>query len=187
MIYYAIGFLVFGMYILYDVNSVLWNHRVLHASFLGGSVLLAGATVWQTVEVMRSGTTGWYTWLFLVPAVFFLALLIYTLFFALPFEATYLQSDSGKAVVYDCGMYALCRHPGVLWFFLFYLCLGAAFYPSGILRTGLFYSVLNVGYIVFQDCWTFPHIFEDYGRYKETTPFLIPGRSSVLKMIRTWK
>ncbi len=45
----------------------------------------------------------------------FLALLIYTLFFALPFEETYCEENKLRAA-YTEGVYGLCRHPGVLWF-----------------------------------------------------------------------
>ena len=56
-------------------------------------------------------------------------------------------------------MYALCRHPGILWFFLLYLLLGLAMTPSPLLYHGLFYSLCNFLYAVFQDLWTFPQDF----------------------------
>lgn len=187
MLYFGFGIIVFGLYLLYDVNSVLWNHRVLHASFFAGTILLAGVTVWQAADAVRAGFFGGKSIIWLVFAVVFLILLIYTLFFALPFDDTYLKSDTGKAKVYDGGMYALCRHPGVLWLFLFYLCLGAAFYPSEVLAAGLFYSLLDLLYVVFQDVWTFPKTFEDYEQYKKSTPFLIPNPGSMKKALDTWK
>ena len=52
-------------------------------------------------------------------ATIFFVLLIYTLFFALPFDKTY-QNESEKRMAYTEGVYALCRHPGVLWFIGFY-------------------------------------------------------------------
>ena len=185
MFYLGFGIIVFGLYVLYDVNSVLWNQRVLHASFFAGTILLAGATIWQTADAVRAGFFGSHSIIWLVFAVFFLMLLIYTLFFALPFDETYIKADSGKAVVYDKGMYAICRHPGVLWLFLFYLCLGVAFYPSEVLRAGMFYSLLDLLYVVLQDIWTFPNTFEDYESYKKTTPFLIPNGKSIRREFAT--
>ena len=44
------------------------------------------------------------------------AALIYTLFFALPFDETYAKQNNGRYVC-DRGVYALCRHPGILCFF----------------------------------------------------------------------
>ncbi len=48
------------------------------------------------------------------------ALLVYTLFFALPFEKTYTRLEENPPV-YTEGVYSLCRHPGVVWFFFLYL------------------------------------------------------------------
>ena len=47
-----------------------------------------------------------------IGALFFLGLLIYTLFFALPFEETYCEDNKLRAA-YTEGMYGVCRHPGV--------------------------------------------------------------------------
>lgn len=179
MFYLGIGILVFSFYILYDVNSVLWNQRFLHLSFLIGTVLLTGATVWQVKDALQAGMLGSWFGLWLLLAAAFLVLLIYTLFFALPFDETYIQSASGKAVVYQEGMYALCRHPGVLWLALFYVCLGMAFRPSDLIQAGICYSLLDLLYVIIQDVWTFPHTFEDYESYKVSTPFLIPNQKSI--------
>lgn len=179
MVYFGIGIFVFVLYILYDINSVLWNHRLFHCCFFAGTLLLAGATVHQTAAAVSNGQIGRYLFPALAAAAVFLILLIYTLFFALPFEDTYVKTDSGKAAVYDKGMYALCRHPGVLWLFLFYMCLGIAFSPSDIWKTGLFYSLLDLLYVIVQDVWTFPRSFADYESYQRSTPFLIPDRESV--------
>lgn len=183
MVYFWIGIFVFGLYILYDINSVLWNHRLFHCSFFVGTLLLAGATVYQTADAALEGQIGTHVFPALTAAAVFLVLLIYTLFFALPFEVTYVKPESEKAKVYDKGMYALCRHPGVLWLFLFYLCLGSAFAPSELWKTGLFYSLLDLLYVIVQDLWTFPHSFADYGGYQKKTPFLIPDRKSIRRAL----
>ena len=57
-----------------------------------------------------------------IGAMCFLALLIYTLFFALPFEETYCEENRLRAA-YTEGVYGLCRHPGVLWFAGAYFCM----------------------------------------------------------------
>lgn len=172
------GLIVFGLYFLYDYNSVRWKHWLPRRFFLTGSFFLMLATAAQTVSAVRTVGMHRYSWLFLTGAVLFLGLLIYTLFFALPFEETYLNQND-KPCVYMEGMYALCRHPGVLWFFFFYLCLGLAFWPSGLLEVGLFYSGLNLLYVIVQDLWTFPNTFADYGLYKKKAPFLLPTRTSI--------
>lgn len=172
------GLIVFGLYYVYDYNSVKWKHWLPRRFFLAGTLLLMLATAVQIVSAVRTVGIQRYSGLFLTAAVLFLALLIYTLFFALPFEETYLKPNE-KPCVYSEGMYALCRHPGVLWFFFFYLCLGLAFWPSRLLWVGLFYSGLNLIYVIIQDLWTFPNTFADYGVYKKQAPFLFPTRASI--------
>lgn len=186
MIGFVSGLIVFGLYALYDVNSVKWKHWLLNRFFLAGTFLLGLATVVQAFCAFKTASMTIRSWLFLAAAVVFFLLLIYTLFFALPFEETYIQ-QSEKPKVYSGGMYALCRHPGVIWFFLFYLCLGLAIRPSGLLAVGLFYSFLNLLYIILQDLWTFPKTFEDYDEYKKIAPFLFPTPASIKRAYVTWK
>ena len=76
MFYLGFGIIVFGLYVLYDVNSVLWNQRVLHASFFAGTILLAGATIWQAADAVRAGFFGSHSIIWLVFAVLFLILLM---------------------------------------------------------------------------------------------------------------
>ena len=119
------------------------------------------------------------------PAGAFLAVLIYTLFFALPFEETYVAQDAHKT--YDKKMYALCRHPGVLWFAGFYICLWLAFGTKPLLVMAIWFSLLNFCYIVLQDDYTFPRIFSDYEDYKKRVPFLLPNGKSLKRCIDTFK
>jgi protein-S-isoprenylcysteine O-methyltransferase Ste14 len=85
--------------------------------------------------------------------------------------------------VYTKGVYALCRHPGVLWLLLFYIFYGCFLGAPYIIKAGCFYSVLNLMYVVFQDFWTFPKTLKGYEEYRQTTPFLIPTPKSILKML----
>ena len=184
MIGFVSGLIVFGLYALYEFNSVKWKHWLPRRFFLAGTVLLALATVAQVACALKTTGLQGSSWLFLAAAVLFFVLLIYTLFFALPFEETYIQQNE-KPRVYSGGMYAICRHPGVIWFFLFYLCLGLAIRPSGLLRVGLFYSLLDLLYVVLQDLWTFPKTFADYEDYKKIAPFLVPTPASVKRAFQT--
>ena len=115
-------------------------------------------------------------------ALCFLALLIYTLFFALPFEETYCEENKLRAA-YTEGVYGLCRHPGVLWFAGAYLCMWGMF---GGWRQGIYFLLMifwNYLYIIFQDLWTFPQTFFNYREYQKTTPFLMPNRDSIKKCL----
>lgn len=178
------GILVFILYFLYDINSVYWKNRLLHSGFLFGTVFLALATTAQIGYQIPVAEKGIRFWGCMLLAIFALILLIDTLFFELPFEETYIESE-GKARVYDQGMYALCRHPGVIWFFFFYLFLGVALLPGKFIFIGMLYSLCNILYVIFQDVWTFPHTFVDYEEYKKQTPFLIPNSHSIKRAYKT--
>ena len=105
-----------------------------------------------------------------------MALEVYTLFFALPVEASY-ASPGEKRPACTTGVYALCRHPGVLWFAGLYGCLALA---AGLpLWEAAVLSAMNVGLVAFEDRCVFPARLEGYGAYQASTPFLVPNRASI--------
>lgn len=173
-----LGVLGFLCYFLYDVNSVGriagWMNRL----FMIGTILIVAATsvlFWKRRSVLFQTPMDL---LWMAGGVFFLCLLIYTLFFALPFDETYVK-ESRYRKAYTDGVYALCRHPGVLWFAGMYL-FAALLWKS--LEGLIFFVVmviLNIFYIIFQDYYSFPKTFSNYREYQRSTPFLIPNRKSI--------
>lgn len=173
-----LGVLGFLCYFLYDVNSVGriagWMNRL----FMIGTILIVAATsvlFWKRRSVLFQTPMDL---LWMAGGVFFLYLLIYTLFFALPFDETYVK-ESRYRKAYTEGVYALCRHPGVLWFAGMYL-FAALLWKS--LEGLIFFVVmviLNIFYIIFQDYYSFPKTFSNYREYQRSTPFLIPNRKSI--------
>lgn len=173
-----LGVLGFLCYFLYDVNSVGriagWMNRL----FMIGTILIVVATsvlFWKRRSVLFQTPMDL---LWMAGGVFFLYLLIYTLFFALPFDETYVK-ESRYRKAYTEGVYALCRHPGVLWFAGMYL-FAALLWKS--LEGLIFFVVmviLNIFYIIFQDYYSFPKTFSNYREYQRSTPFLIPNRKSI--------
>ena len=117
-------------------------------------------------------------------SIVFLGMLIYTLFFALPFEETYCEENKLRAA-YTEGMYGLCRHPGVLWFAGAYLCMWGMSVDGSMGFIFLLMIFWNYLYIIFQDLWTFPRTFFNYKEYQQSTPFLIPNRKSIRVCLRT--
>lgn len=164
----VIGLLAFVFYFIYDLNEITLQNKILQKFFFLGTLILSLGTLWMGF------CSEAFVWIWLVPAIFFFGLLIYTLFFALPFEATYVDPAIGRKV-YSGGIYGVCRHPGFWWLLFAYICLGMAC-GSEMMRFGLFCSFLNLLYIGFQDMVIFPRIFVDYGDYKRKVPFLIPRR-----------
>lgn len=181
----ALGTAGFILYFLYDINSVKKIHSLMRRFFGAGSLCVTLATIWELIcalEERKCLPMCWIGWS--LGCALFLTLLVYTLFFALPFEETYLkESDAREA--YMGGIYSLCRHPGVLWFAGLFLCLWGL---SGNLGSGKYFLSMILWdylYIILQDLWTFPNTFVNYGVYKASTPFLIPNRKSLRQCLRS--
>ena len=179
------GMIGFVLFFLYDINSYTLRNRLAEKFFFAGTVLVAAATILCLISAVRLGVFGGGAdAVLIVLAVLSFAAMIYSLFFALPFTETYVTPDS-KRCVYDKGAYALCRHPGALFFFTAYLFLGLAALPSPFLFCGMIFSALNFVYICFQDRVTFPKTFVGYEDYRQRVPFIIPTYSSICLAFRT--
>ena len=181
-----LGMAGFVLYLLYDINSFHWQHPFPRCFFLLGTVLIGSATAADLLSAVRMHAfSGIGDGLLLIGGALCFAALIYCLFFALPFKATYTEQTNDRHV-YDGGAYALCRHPGILCFFGMYLLLGAAAMPAELLMHGMVFSALNLGYAWFQDRVTFPKTFCDYEAYQQKIPFLIPTGASIRLAAKTW-
>ena len=172
---FGLGLCGFALFFLSDYNDWRLSRRGLRVCFpAGGALLIAGTAL----ECHWSGgpAGGWLRWPALALGAVFGALLVYTLFFALPAKASYTRPGENRRAC-TTGVYALCRHPGVLWFAGLYVCLWAAL---GLpLWEAAVYSGLNVLLVVLEDRCVFPAKLEGYGDYQKTTPFLLPSRQSV--------
>jgi len=167
-----IGLSAFLLFALGDLNTLFWKTKMLNSSFFIGCIAVGYATLSIALPSLP-GTPVWRLVLFGGAAALFFALLIYALFFAIPFDETYLSPGSGRKVC-RTGMYGMCRHPGVLWFAGMFLCLYLAV-PSGeLLAAGLAFNTANLIYILWQDVYLFPKTFADYEDYKLSVPLLIP-------------
>jgi protein-S-isoprenylcysteine O-methyltransferase Ste14 len=187
MIYIIIGAAAYLFFILYDLNSIILRNNLLYCSFFAGiflQALAAAGIVLTSLDTVK--TNDYRAGIFGILAMLFLCLLVYTLFFALPFKATYITAGSSPKLC-RTGVYALCRHPGVLWLFGFYLFLGLALGTLLPMVSAAVFSVLNLFYVIFQDRWTFMKYFGDYGEYKTDTPFLLPNLRSIKRCFQTLK
>ena len=179
MISLFLGLTAFVLYFLYDLNSFTRQIRLVHSFFTVGTLLLGSATV---LDLWKSWKNDYFTGItdvaLLVGAAACFGALIYCLFFALPFQETYAEQNTGR-YVYSGGVYGLCRHPGILCFFGMQLFLGLSALPGGMILRGMIFSLLNLLYAYFQDRVTFPKTFCDYGDYQKKVPFLIPTKASI--------
>ena len=181
-----LGMAAFVLFWIYDVNSFLWQHRIPRTFFTAGTMLIAVSLVLDLWSAWQAQAfDGWADMLLLAVSALAFAALIYTLFFALPFDETYAKQNNGRYVC-DRGVYALCRHPGILCFFALYLLVGLAALPApGLLLHGMILSLLNLLYAWFQDRVTFPRTFADYRSYQQNVPFLLPTKASLKRFAKT--
>ena len=154
--------------------------------FIDGIILLTFCTffaVWKSDVVSVFKQKPIYCIVMAILAVFFLFLFFYSLFFVLPVKETYVGSNDLKLV--DTGMYALCRHPGVIWLTLFFLFAWLSVNDRMMLWLGLASTGLDIIYVIVQDIFIFPKTIEGYDEYKKYTPFLIPNAKSIKRAIET--
>ena len=170
-----LGLCSFALFFLSDYNDWRMHRQEWKLCFpLGAALLLAGTLLrCGKAKVMSA---GWVRMALFLGVLAFAALLIYTLFFAISLEVSYARPGEKRRVC-TTGVYALCRHPGVLWFMGAYACLpGAAGLP---VLDSVLYSGLNVLLVCFEDRWVFPELMEGYGDYQAATPFLVPNGRSI--------
>lgn len=185
MLFIIMGSCAFFLFFLYDINSIKLKLRAFHSCFFIGFLLLIIATAGILISTRdRIEVSIVRMVIFGLPTLLFLWLLIYTLFFALPFKDTYVDKDS-TSNVYQNGVYALCRHPGVIMFIGFYLFFGLTFNIDLLYKAAIIFSSFNIFYVIFQDNWTFIKQFDNYNQYKMNTPFLIPNIKSIKRCLET--
>ena len=175
--HFYIGLLGFVLYFIYDINQIFHIHKVCKSFFTIGSLLIIFATVsCMSFEIMN----GWGLLFFVLGIVFE----IYVLFFALNFNDTYVDDQFH---VCDRGVYALCRHPGFYSFLLIYVGLYIMYHTRFTFWILIIYNLFNFLYIVFQDVYVFPKLFDEYKEYKKTTPFLLFNAKSLNKCIKDFR
>jgi len=178
--YIITGILGFIACCLFDINKIKWNMRVLNLFFALGSNLLIVSTLWC---ILRSDFSlifsdfGPYRIAMLACAILSIAAEVYAMFFALPFEETYMESS--QVPVVDRGWYRACRHPGFWTLSLAYLFLWLFTSNVMLLYALIAYTICNFIYILVQDIYIFPRYIRGYDDYRNTVPFLIPNRESI--------
>lgn len=178
MLYLIIGCIAFILFILADVNKLKTIHPVLHALFGLGLLLL----LWSTIQIVRINPADfilpgpWQTTCAILATVS-LGFQLYVLFFAIPFDKTYVTLGNNKIV--DTGFFALARHPGVIWFFFFFVFLWLYSGRMLILWAGLAWTAMDILHVFIQDRFIFPRMFDGYDVYIKKVPFMIPTIHSI--------
>ena len=173
--------LAFVLFFIYDKNQISMHVKWLQPAFFLGCICLVIGVTYAYIHSWNKNVSYWC----LAIALVFIGLLIYVLFFALPFSDTYV-SDNKKRVC-KTGCYALCRHPGFWMLAGSSLFLALSVHSWHMLMVSIVTNIGNFAYIYYQDCITFPDQFADYEEYKREVPFLIFTFDSIKQCIRTWR
>lgn len=178
-----LGCIGFCLYLVYDLNQSYLHQKWLQPCFLLGSSCVCISWIGMTIIGDKHVYSMFIQAVFLILAIVFAVLLVYTLFFAIPFKDTYV--DESFKYVCRVGVYALCRHPGVLFLFGFTLFMSLALGSSLLLKGCFIFNICNIIYVVLQDKYFFPKCFDDYQDYKTKIPFLIPSRKSYYECVNS--
>ena len=121
---YLLGLAGFLLFFINDWNDWQLSRRELKFCFPLDFLLLCAGTI-RGCRPEYAPIRCLARWGGLIFAALFLALEIYTLFFALSVKDAYTRPGQKRPACQN-GVYALCRHPGVLWVAGLYNCLWAA-------------------------------------------------------------
>jgi Putative protein-S-isoprenylcysteine methyltransferase len=183
MIFILLGCIAFVLMFIFDLNKAYFIHNYINLCYLVGMALLMYSTIGIiSMKDMVFIMPEWLHWLFRLLSFLSLIFMLYSLFFALPFSEIY--SQSGKVRLIDNGIYALCRHPGVIAFFFFYIFLGFACGKYLMLKAALYWTIMDIIYSYLEDRWLFPKYIYGYEEYCQTVPFIIPNSMTIKKLIK---
>jgi len=184
MLYIIIGAVGFVVVHLFDLVALKRIPRLKPIIWCIGSGLLIYSLVMICRYTVKIELPAWATWLGWGVFTVSLFLLIHSLFISLPFRKTYLDTGVGDRLV-KTGLYALVRHPGILWFPLFMLSLIPISRSSLLLIAAPIYIALDIVLVYIQDKFVFGRMFEGYDSYRQETPMLLPNKKSFSAFLRS--
>ncbi len=184
MLYIIIGAIGFVVVHIFDLVALKRIPRLKPVVWCIGSGLLIYSLVMicrYPVKIELPAWSIWLGWGVLAVSAF---LLIHSLFVSLPFRKTYVDAGVGDKLV-KTGLYALVRHPGILWFPLFMISLIPISRSSLLLIAAPTFIALDIVLVFIQDKFIFGRMFRGYERYRRETPMLLPNRKSVGAFLRS--
>lgn len=183
-IWIAVGVLSFGCMALSDHLCVEKKVPWAGALFPAGCMILAAATVGMLWISDFSEFGVWKIGMLCLSLVM-LGLLVHSVVFALRQGGSdALPPEPGqKQPLVSEGVYALCRHPGVLWLGGVYGFAWLAFGTWQWLAAAVLLTGADGLYAYWQDRVIFPRSIENYAAYQNQTPFLLPTRDSIRRCL----
>ena len=186
MIYIVIGCLGFLIAHLIDIVSLKRMPAAKPITWFLGIGMLAYALVMICLQSNTLILPAWSTWLGWALLSISFALLLYALFINLPLSNTYIASGVNNELI-RTRLYALVRHPGVIWFILVMVALILVSKSSLLLIAAPIFILLDIVLVVCQDKFFFGRMFDSYDSYRGETPMLIPNRRSINVFINSLK
>lgn len=184
MLYIIIGAIGFVVVHLFDLVALKRIPRLKPVIWCIGSGLLIYSLVMICRYPVKIVLPAWSTWLGWGMLAVSASLLIHSLFISLPFRKTYVDTGVGDKLV-KTGLYALVRHPGIMWFPLFMLALIPISRSSLLLIAAPTFIALDIVLVVIQDRLIFGRMFHGYDSYRRETPMLLPNRKSLGAFLRS--
>jgi protein-S-isoprenylcysteine O-methyltransferase Ste14 len=177
----ALAFLIaFG----FDLASMAQRTGLKRAILVSACLLFLLAVVVALREPPLFPAPAWVSILGVALSVVGASLLTYSTVIEIPARSTYLAPGAPSQLI-TTGTYALCRHPGVLWFGLSLLGLLITNRSLALLVAAFVWFGLDILYVWLQDRYFFPRQFPDYPAYRQHTPMLIPTRVSIRRCWQT--
>jgi len=184
MIYIVVGIFGFIVVHLFDIVSLKRiPSGVKPCVWTVGSGLLVYSLIMLCLKSNTLPLPIWSTglgWGLLTLSLF---LLICSLFINLPFRKTYIATGVSDKLI-TTGLYALVRHPGVIWFVLFMLSLILVSKSSLLLMATPIFILLDIVLVIVQDKFLFIRMFDGYTQYQRETPMLVPNWQSLNTFIK---
>lgn len=174
-----LGVFAFFVLTMFDYIKLKMLHPLLNGLFAIGVFMLVSATALILFSETPLFSFRAYPLYWIISGLGFLEMMI-ALFFALPFEKTYLKTTAQSEVVTN-GLYGLCRHPGVWGFFVAYLFGALASGNGTLIIAALVWTMMDILHVWIQDHVFFVKTLRGYTLYKQTTPFLFFGIKELKK------
>lgn len=176
----VLGCVAFIFFFMFDMAKLKFKHNYAGILFLVGVLMVSFATIRIFMQLNWYYIGGLRALLFILLSAFSFAFMFYCLFFALPFENTYQKAGDTTQTI-SSGVYALCRHPGVLGFMAGYFFIYMATNSTTLFWAFAVWSLFDILHVYVQDVYYFPKTLAGYDEYKTHTPFLIPNTASIKK------
>ena len=184
MLFVILGCIAFVFLYIFDFNKLQWKipfGGILF--FIGCAILFASSVGVFFFAKPQFSLSLPFLIFFCGLSIVSLLLMLWALFFSLPFSHTYVVGNG--ACVVDTGLYAMCRHPGVIFFGIMYICLWLVSGRDAMLAAAICWTLMDILHVYVQDRWLFPKTLAGYEEYQLRVPFLIPNAASLRRGFKT--